>query len=195
MINYHNFYFAKFKTPVSSVYEIIFTTVIFALIPGILEELLLRGMLFEEYSGMGILVPVMLSSALGAILHFELSLFIVYFATGLAFAMIRALCRSVYYSIVAHALFNLLVIIIEPYIWAFLSRAERKAWFWIIILAFFFLFAFFTVSALQSFFKKHGALSENSIGRENLPVIFSSPYFFFTMSAFIVFSIVRAVLY
>ncbi len=82
-----------------------------ALVPGVCEELLCRGVLLPALSGAGRAVGVIVSAALFALLHLSPYRFVPTFLLGLSLGYVTVVARSVIPAIVLHVLHNAAVLV------------------------------------------------------------------------------------
>lgn len=189
-INFFPMYSSTVKISMSSVYDIILLILVFALLPAITEEFIFRGIAFAEYKNAGVLPSILISSTLFAFIHFDFALFFVYLFAGLIFAAVRYFTESLYTVIAIHFFYNCFALFVEPYIWSFLSRSERIAWFWVILFALFFLFLYLFLNHTQKIIAKKESILYEKKGAENILISFMSPYFISAAALFIIFTVI-----
>ncbi len=107
----------------------------FAIFPAITEELVFRGIMLAEYEDCGPLAAVIYSSLLFTMLHFDLSLFPVYFLSGVILAVTAYACRSIFAAMAAHAVNNLFSLFFEDYIWTRILQPRNMVIFAFIVVA------------------------------------------------------------
>ena len=102
-----------------------FTTVYlvlaYAAVPAFCEELIFRAMLCREYERYNVLSGIVASAVFFAMLHFDLSLFPVYFFSGILLALTMYATGSVIASMAVHMAFNLTGLFGQPFLNAFYS--------------------------------------------------------------------------
>ncbi len=96
-----------------------------AIIPAITEEFIFRGVMLSEYSENGSFCAAVISSAMFAMIHFNLKQFPVYFYAGLVFAVTVMVTRSVFASITVHILNNLFSIFLDGYIQGLIEKPDN----------------------------------------------------------------------
>ncbi len=94
----------------------VYLVITFALLPAVTEELLFRGIISAEYEGHGVGVAVMMSAFTFAMSHFSLARFPVYLFSGIVMALTMYATRSVFASMIMHAVQNSFVILSEKYV-------------------------------------------------------------------------------
>ncbi len=77
-----------------------------ALIPSIFEELVYRGIFFNEYRKVNVLKGILLSALLFALLHMNFNQFFYAFIMGMIFAFVIELTDSILASIIIHFVIN-----------------------------------------------------------------------------------------
>jgi len=85
---------------------VLYTLITFSIIPAVCEELLFRSLLCAEYEESGIITAVVASSLLYAMFGMNFGYFPIYFFTGIMFAHIMYLTRSVFAAIMCHILYS-----------------------------------------------------------------------------------------
>lgn len=130
-----------------------FSVLCFAVIPAILEEILFRGILLEDYApfGAGIAVTV---TALGyAMLHASFSDFAYYFFVGVIFGAVSWISGSVIPAILFHLLRNLWYLYAAESAANYLRQAGRSALLPFILIALVLLLLFFLFSRMEELFR------------------------------------------
>jgi hypothetical protein len=84
-----------------------------------------------------------------AFIHFDLRQFPIYVALGMLTAWMAFITRSVWASVIVHAVYNIYVIFFEKYIWLFSSNPDSDILFWLILTAAMFVCAFFFLGAAE----------------------------------------------
>lgn len=85
---------------------------IVAVMPGIAEELVFRGLLLHGFKKLGNKKAILISSLLFALMHLEPSRLLFTFILGIIFAMITLRTGTIWYSAVIHCLINATSIIL-----------------------------------------------------------------------------------
>ncbi len=101
----------------------------FALLPALTEEFVFRGVLLPEYEGSGGFCAVLMSSVLFAMLHFDPAQLPVLIFGGVIFALTSIVTRSLFASMVLHALNNILSLFLERYLVRFMEQPQSTIFF------------------------------------------------------------------
>jgi membrane protease YdiL (CAAX protease family) len=135
--------FSLYETFISkndgSAVSIIYLVMAYAVLPAICEEIVFRSVLCAEYEGGGMLRAVAFSSLFFGLLHFNLSLFPVYFFAGALLALTMYITRSVLTAVAVHFLYNLFGLFSQPYITTFYKTTGSLGLFIVIVTALFIL--------------------------------------------------------
>ena len=134
--------------------SVIFATLAFALFPAITEELVFRGIMLAEYEDCGSPAAIIYSSLLFTMLHFDLTLFPVYFISGAILALTAYACRSVLASVVVHTVNNIFTLFFEDYIWNSILQPRN-------IVIFTFIVTALTILSVSLLFGEAGRLYRN----------------------------------
>ncbi len=84
-----------------------------AVLPGVVEEFLFRGVLFQGFRSCGLFKTAVLTSLMFALAHGNLNQFLYAFAIGLFFAYLVEATGSVYAAMLAHTLLNSVTVILS----------------------------------------------------------------------------------
>ncbi|MCL2212713.1 MAG: CPBP family intramembrane metalloprotease [Oscillospiraceae bacterium] len=171
----------------------------FALIPGIIEEFVFRGILMSEYEHFGGVASVLASALLFAMLRFSLEEFFVHFFIGMILAFVVFITRSVISAVVLHILYGAFFLFVEPNVWYIISYPPSQTIFIFIMTIAAVLFSALTLGESERLFKIYSADGEEpprliSSGKSN-PIIRStgkvllSPAFLACVVVFIAFSL------
>ena len=98
-----------------------------AVLPAFAEELMFRGILMTELEGHGPVTAVVLSSALFAMLHFDLKMLPMYLFSGLLLALCAYVTRSLLASCAVHLAYNLLITLGTEKLNAFFAITDDTA--------------------------------------------------------------------
>jgi membrane protease YdiL (CAAX protease family) len=120
-----------------------------AIFPALTEEIVFRGIIMKEYKLCGSVFSMLFSAVLFAFIHFDLRQFPIYVALGMLTAWMAFITRSVWASVIVHAVYNIYVIFFEKYIWLFSSNPDSDILFWLILTAAMFVCAFFFLGAAE----------------------------------------------
>lgn len=91
-------------------------TVVLAILPALLEELLFRGILVAEYERRGGVRAVLMSALLFALIHFDLSNLAVYLFSGTLFALVLFTTNSLPAVMLLHVLYNIVSLFGQRYL-------------------------------------------------------------------------------
>ncbi|MCQ2431070.1 MAG: CPBP family intramembrane metalloprotease [Clostridia bacterium] len=116
-----------------NVYDTLYTTVVFAFLPAVTEELLFRSVLFSEYESCGAPAAIFLTAALYSLLGMNVVSLFPSFAGGLLLGFSVYVTQSVFAPIIIHVCYNLYSLFFEEYIWAFISKPENEIFFTFIL--------------------------------------------------------------
>lgn len=105
-------------------YDGIYAILCFCVIPAILEELLIRGVILAEYSVYGAGVSVFLSALMFSMLHFSPVRLPIYFACGIILAMLALMTNSIIASAIVHVLYNVFSMYFENYIYKLAGKSS-----------------------------------------------------------------------
>jgi membrane protease YdiL (CAAX protease family) len=98
-------------------FDAVLSLVIIAVLPGLLEELVIRGVLLPSLvSVMPPAVAVLLSAALFAFMHLDVYRFLFTLAIGIVLGFVRLWTGCLWPSVLAHATLNALTFAIAPYV-------------------------------------------------------------------------------
>lgn len=88
-----------------------------AVLPAVTEEFLFRGIVLTEYERNGVLPAVILSSFTFSLIHFSFARLPVYFFYGVILALALYATRSLFATVIIHMANNVLVMLLEKYIY------------------------------------------------------------------------------
>ncbi len=145
--------------------NIVLAVLTYAVIPAICEELFLRGVLQTEISKKaGGFAGILVSALCFALLHFDFTFFVIYFASGILLAMIRHVCGSILPAFVLHAANNLLSLFFSVQLTFIASEGSGNAFVLVILVFILFLLVLFFLKSLEVVCtKKMIALSIHSL--------------------------------
>lgn len=96
------------------------------LLPAVLEEVVFRGVLLEEYRSYGSLWAAVLSSLMFAMLHLSWENFLFYFFMGLVFSVIVIASDSLVPTVALHILVNFSYFYVRPSLVEYLRQAGKS---------------------------------------------------------------------
>lgn len=105
-------------------YDRVYAIVCFCIIPAILEELLLRGVVLAEYSPYGAALSVFMSSLLFSMLHFSPVRMPIYFISGILLSILALMTDSIVASSLVHMLYNVFTMLFEGYIYKIAGKSS-----------------------------------------------------------------------
>lgn len=144
----------------------IYAAIALAIVPAILEEFLFRGIISAEYDRYGYAASVIMSSAMFAMLHMSFVKLPVFFFTGVVLALTASATKSIFASMLVHALNNIFVLFFQPYIYKIAAKSESG-----IILLMFIIVTLLLVFALLFFAKAQRLYSDRAYANEAPPMI------------------------
>jgi CAAX amino terminal protease family. len=142
--------------------DTIYAIITFAVLPAVCEEFLFRSVLAAEYEKSGVGCAVFMSSAMFAMLHFNVQLLPVYFVSGLILMLVMYTTRSVLGSMAVHIANNIFSIYFEDYIWKMLSRPQNTAIVVFILSALLLLFLVIMFSEAERIYHNYGVMNVKS---------------------------------
>lgn len=131
---------------------VIYLSLVLAVVPAFAEEFLFRGVILKEYSRYGMLTALLVSSLFFAMLHFDLTLFPVYFFLGMALGFTAYTTRSVFASAIVHSLYNLFSLFIAPLVSNFISLEKGKIAVFYVVAVLFLLFLMLALGESERLF-------------------------------------------
>lgn len=94
------------------------------LVPAVVEEILIRGIVFTEYEKkVGVFGAIIGSSFLFALIHFDIKDFLSYFFAGIILATVLHVTRSLLATITVHLLNNIICLFTDT----FLKRVSKES--------------------------------------------------------------------
>lgn len=112
-----------------NVYDTLYTTVVFALLPAVTEEFLFRSVLYTEYESCGAPAAIVLTAILYSFLGMNAVSLFPGFVGGLLLGFSVYVTQSVFAPIIIHICYNLYSLFFQEYIWAFISKPENEIFF------------------------------------------------------------------
>ena len=99
--------------PKFSVVNFVFVIITLCVLPAVMEEVALRGVLLYGVKSRNTLVKALIGGLLFSLFHMNPAQTPYQFAVGFAFSLLAVKSRSIYPTVVAHFLNNLAVVVIE----------------------------------------------------------------------------------
>ncbi|MBP3322438.1 MAG: CPBP family intramembrane metalloprotease [Clostridia bacterium] len=106
--------------------DVVYLALVLAVVPAFAEEFFFRGILLKEYSRYGMFPSILVCALFFAMLHFDLTLFPVYFLAGMALGYTAYATRSAFAAGAVHAIFNLFSLFVSPLVSNFISLESGK---------------------------------------------------------------------
>ncbi len=116
-------------------FDTLYIVTAFAILPAAAEEILFRGIVIGEYDRYGAPIACLMSAAVFAMSHFSLVRFPIYLFSGLVLSVVFFTTRSVFASIIVHALNNTVVLLCEKYVLYIVDKQNVSLVLLIILLA------------------------------------------------------------
>lgn len=144
--------------PIDTIYAIL----AFAVLPAVTEEFLFRSVIVAEYERCGITCAVVLNSLMFSMLHFNITIFPVYFVSGLILTFVLYVTRSVFACMIAHLCNNIFNLYFENYMWKMLSRPQNVVIFMFIFILFLLIFVIMMFSEAERIYHNYGVMNVDS---------------------------------
>ena len=128
------------------------TVLCFIIIPALLEEILFRGIILEEYARYGAFIAVTFSAFCFAMLHASFANFVYYFFMGLVFGSVTWVCDSLLPAIVFHLLKNFAYVYVSVSTANYVRQAGKSALLPYLLIALFLLLLFFLFSQMEGLY-------------------------------------------
>lgn len=129
------------------------TVLCFMIIPALLEEILFRGIILEEYARYGAFFAVSVSAIAFAMLHASLENFFYYLFMGLVFGSLTWICDSLFPAIVFHLLKNFLYFYSADAITDYIRQAGKSALLPYLLIAVLILLLFSLFSQMEGLYR------------------------------------------
>jgi len=137
-----------------------------AILPAILEELLIRGVVRSEYSKYGGGAAIIMSSVLFGLLHFSPVRFPIYFFCGVVLALTASAADSIMPAVIVHVANNLFVLYFEKYVYKIAGKHSGG-----IILLVFIVVLVMLISAILFFSKAENIYWDYSASNKPAPLV------------------------
>ncbi len=134
-----------------------------AIVPAITEEFIFRGVMLSEYSENGSFCAAVISSAMFAMIHFNLMQFPVYFYAGIMFSITAMVSRSVFASIIVHILNNLFSIFLDGYIQGLIEKPDNLVFLIFILVAVLLVSLYFMFGSAERIYYISGVNNEKTV--------------------------------
>lgn len=139
---------------------LIFTAVI---LPAVVEEFLLRGVILSEYAHLGGICSVTVSALFFAMLHFSLAEFPIYFFGGLVMGAAAYLTRSLLASVLLHGVYNLFSLFGEAFVWRLIWEEQSHVFFLYLLAVIFLLFLVLSIGESERIFYGYAINSRGEV--------------------------------
>jgi|GEM_PF-941245 len=124
------------------------------LLPSVLEEIVFRGILIDEYRRYGDLCAVLMSAICFAFLHFSLENFLYYLFAGIVFGLVTTATDSCIPAMILHMLNNAAALWAEESYMTYIKQLGGTMLFLYITVALFLLFAFLLFASVEHLYSK-----------------------------------------
>ena len=104
----------------------LYSVVVYALLPSLIEEFFFRSVLMREYKRAGALTAVIVPTVLFALTSLSVSGFMTRLLCGLILATLVFVTKSVLAAVIAHFLFAVYELFLQPYILEFASKPDNR---------------------------------------------------------------------
>ncbi|MBE6552006.1 MAG: CPBP family intramembrane metalloprotease [Ruminococcaceae bacterium] len=132
-------------------------------LPAILEEIVFRGVLLEEYKAYGDITAVVMTSLFFAMIHFSLENFLYYFFAGIVFGLMTVATNSCIPAIALHIINNFTALTVEDSYITYIDQLGGTMLFLFIGASVFLLLLFFLFSRIEGLYMKKAEM--NSAGK------------------------------
>ena len=146
----------------TSLTNIAYIIIALAIIPAITEEFVFRGIIQSEYSDYGVGVAILMSSLMFAMLHFNLSQFIVYFFCGVVASYAVYITQSIFAGMALHLLNNLYALFFESSIWKAIRSPNSLIFFLFVVTTLFIIFLMISFNGAERILYLAGTKGEAS---------------------------------
>lgn len=146
----------------SSLTNIAYIILALAVLPALTEEIVFRGVIQSEYSDYGVGVAILMSGLMFAMLHFNLSQFIVYFYCGVIASYVVYVTQSIFAGILLHLLNNLYALFFESTLWNAIKSPNSLVFFLFVITTLFIGFLVLSFSGAEKILYISGVKGEKS---------------------------------
>ena len=147
----YTFFSIPASTPMAGLF---FSLMTFALIPAVLEELLLRGVIFAETRPYGAVTAVVVSSVLSALLPMQPTSLLSALFCGALLALVRLLTDSLLASVIVHLFYRTLCLFYEHFFGIMGDRLGEFLILFFLCAVFAMLLAFFLLGELERLFRR-----------------------------------------
>ncbi len=146
----------------TSLTNIAYIIISLCIFPALTEEFTFRGIILSEYSDYGAGVAMLMSSIMFAMLHFNISRFIVYLFCGIVAAYTVYITRSVVCGMILHLLNNLYSMFFESALWNAIKSPNSLIFFILVITTLFIVFLVLSFNSAERILYIAGINGEKS---------------------------------
>ncbi len=144
----------------------IYAAISLAIVPAVLEEFLCRGIISAEYNIYGSITGVIMSALMFSMLHTSFVKFPIYLFTGIVLSLTASVSSSVFSSMLVHALNNIFVLFLEPYLYRIAAKSGSG-----LGLMMFVVVTLMLVFAFLFFMKAESLYSDRAYANEPAPLV------------------------
>lgn len=144
----------------------IYAAISLAIVPAVLEEFLCRGIISAEYNIYGSMTGVIMSALMFSMLHTSFVKFPIYLFTGIVLSLTASVSSSVLSSMLVHALNNIFVLFLEPYLYKIAAKSGSG-----LGLMMFMVVTLMLVFAFLFFMKAETLYSDRAYANEPAPLV------------------------
>lgn len=144
----------------------IYAAVTLAIVPAVLEEFLFRGIIAAEYNTYGALTSIIMSTVMFSMLHMDFVRLPIYLFTGCVLALTASTSNSVFSSMLVHALNNIFVLFLEPYLYKIAAKSDSG-----LALMMFIVVTLMLIFAMLFFMKAERLYSDRAYANEEAPLV------------------------
>ncbi len=144
----------------------IYAAISLAIVPAVLEEFLFRGIISAEYDTYGAVTGVIMSAVMFSMLHTSFVKLPIYLFTGVILSLTATAANSLFASMLVHALNNIFVLFIEPYLYKIAAKSDSG-----LGLMMFIVITLMLVFAFLFFMKTERLYSDRAYANEPAPLI------------------------
>ena len=170
--NYINFsiYNAFYAERDQGFFNILYTALVFAILPAILEEFIFRGILCAEFEGNGTLCAVVASSLFFSFLDFSFGSLPIRFFAGIVLAVILYATDSLICSMLLHIAYNLFALFAQPIFVSFKDVSANVELFVFILLVVVIVSLILLVSQLSRLYRIYSQKNVSSDYTKSIPI-------------------------
>lgn len=169
----------------------LYSVVVFALVPALIEEFLFRCVLFREYEKSGSAAAVVMTALLYALTAMSVSNFPVLFVYGIVSGILVYVTRSVFAAMIAHFLTAIYALFLERSIFDFAAKPDNQTFLFFILGTVFLLFLVLALGEAERLFYRRAVNNEPTAtpagGRRGVCRELISPLFLVACGVYVIF--------